>query len=163
MISLCRSVFDRLMATFAGVSCVAMFAVVFASAFSRYVFNMPFQWSGEFARYAMIYGTMFGSVLALNRSQHIRFTVLVGLVGKRWADRVERVTDVFVVVFGIILAWSGYQFMVRLGGIESPSLGIPMAYAFAAMMVGGGCLAIAGALLILDPSPHKHLGPGEAQ
>lgn len=163
MISVCRSFFDRLMAALAGISCVTMFAVVFASAFSRYAFNMPFQWSGEVARYAMIYGTMFGSVLALNRSQHIRFTVLVGLIGQRWADRIERFTDIFVVIFGIVLARSGYLFMIRLGNIESPSLGVPMSYAFAAMMIGGVCLTIAGALLILDRSPHEHLAAGDAQ
>lgn len=163
MITAFRSAFDRLMAVLTGVACFTMFAVVLASSASRYFFNSPFQWSEELAKYAMIYGTMFGAVLAYNRSEHMRFTVLIDLLGERWAVWVNRLSDGFVVIVGAILLYSGYLFMLARGGVTSAGLGVQMVYPQAAMMIGGACLAIAGILEILGFRPHQRLVAGDAQ
>lgn len=150
MVSTARTLFDRLMAVLAGLCCATMLGVVLASSFSRYVFNAPFQWSEELAKYAMVYGTMFGAVLAYNRGQHMRFTLLADLLGGRWAARLGKLVDASVIAVGGILVVSGYLFMVRRGGILSSGMGIRMIYANAAIMIGGACLLVAAALDILD-------------
>jgi TRAP-type C4-dicarboxylate transport system permease small subunit len=154
MIATLRSALDRTMAVLAGIACLLMFGVVLASSASRYFLNMPFHWSEELAKYAMIYGTMFGVILAYHRSEHMRFTILVDLLGPHWAARLGRVTDVFVVITGGILLYSGYLFMMARGGMISVGLGVPMAYPQAAMMIGGGCLALAGVLALLGSKTH---------
>ncbi len=163
MIAAIRTAFDHLMAVLAGSACLVMFGVVLASSTSRYFFNMPFHWSEELAKYAMIYGTMFGTVLAYNRTEHMRFTILVDMLGSRWAKAIERVTDVFVVIVGVTLLYSGYLFMMARGGMMSTGLGVPMYYPQAAMLIGGTCLALAGVLGLLSPKPHEHKIAGVAQ
>jgi len=53
--------YKRMLAFLTGTSLFVIFAVVLVSSLSRYLLNAPIQWSEEVARYAMIYGTMFGT------------------------------------------------------------------------------------------------------
>ena len=143
-----RRRFDQLMILLAGLSCLTMFAVVTVSSISRYAFNAPFLWSEEVARYAMIYGTMFGATLAFNRSQHLRFTILTDLLGRHSA-LVQRIADFSVLLVGSILLVSGIRFVAMRGAMESTGIGMPMGYAYAAIAIGGGCMLVAGLLDLL--------------
>jgi TRAP-type C4-dicarboxylate transport system permease small subunit len=149
MIATVRVWFDRLMALGAGLSCVAMFGVVLASSTSRYSFNSPFQWSEELAKYAMIYGAMFGVAMAYNRAHHMRFTVFSDLVGRRWWVYLGGAADLAAIAVGVILVYSGWLFVQARGGVVAPGMGIRTGYAFSAMVVGGACLIVAATLDLL--------------
>jgi len=149
MLLILRRRFDQLMILLTGLSCLTLFIVVTVSSISRYAFNAPLLWSEEVARYAMIYGTMFGATLAFNRSQHLRFTILTDLLGRRHSALVQRFADFSVLLVGAILLVSGFRFVALRGAMESTGIGMPMGYAYAAIAIGGGCLLLAGLLDLL--------------
>lgn len=146
MLANLRIGFDRLMAWATGLSAFVMFGVVLASSVSRYAFNQPFQWSEEAARYAMIYGTMFGAALAYNRSRHMRFSMLADMLGPRWGTVFAAIADLTALAVGAILAVSGWGFVQKRGGIDAPGIGVSVGWFQAAMVVGGACLVIVAVL-----------------
>lgn len=153
--------YRTLMAWLTGASLVLVFGVVLASSVSRYAFDAPFAWSEEVAKYGMIYGTLFGSVLAYLQSSHIGFNLVHDLLSERLRLWLRPLLDLIGLAVGIALAVSGYLFMIKRGGIQSTGTGLPMYYFQAAMPVGGVCLALA-ALLKGARSLGVLFGRGEA-
>ena len=133
-----------------GLSLGLMFAVVLASSISRYLFDSPFVWSEEFAKFAMIYGVMFGASLAYLENTQISITLFAQLLAHRWEQRLSILVDVACIVFGLGFAVSGVVFAARRGGIEASGLGMPMVYAQSAIALGGALFALVGLLKLVD-------------
>lgn len=123
--------------------------IIVVSTISRYFFNEPFQWSDEGARYAMIYGTVFGTVMAYLRSSHVKFSVITDFLGSRGHKIFEAMVHLSALLFGVTLSASGFLFMRSRGNVLSTGLGIPMYWAQAAMWIGGVGLTIAALLQLL--------------
>ena len=150
--------FRRVMAVLTGGSLGICFIVVLTSSLSRYLFNSPFQWSEELAKFAMIYGTMFGMTLAYMSATQVRFSVVLQFVPDNVKPVLELLCDVAALVLGLALVISGYIFMMKRGGIQAPGLNVQMYYPQASIMIGGACLLIAAAMRILRT---KLSGPTE--
>lgn len=142
--------YKRMLAFLTGTSLFVIFAVVLVSSLSRYLLNSPIQWSEEVARYAMIYGTMFGTVLCYLHGIHIRFSFLEDAVKPSFKKVLNFISDVVALVSGVVLAYSGYIFMMKRGAINAPAVGVQMYYFQAAMVIGGVLLAIAALLRIIE-------------
>jgi len=127
-----------------------MFAVVLASSVSRYLFDAPFVWSEEFAKYAMIYGVMFGASVAYLENSQISIGLFAQLLAGQWGRRLAIVVDLACILFGLGLAVSGVLFAAKRGAIASSGLGIPMVYAQSAIALGGLLFALVGLLKLLD-------------
>lgn len=153
--------YKRMLAFLTGTSLFVIFAVVLVSSLSRYLLNAPIQWSEEVARYAMIYGTMFGTVLCYLHGIHIRFSFLEDAVKPTAKRFLQLISDVVALVSGGVLAYSGYIFMMKRGAINAPAMGIQMYYFQAAMVVGGVLLAIAALLRIVEFFTNKHQEEGK--
>ena len=52
--------------------------VLLAGVVSRFVFHHPFVWSDELASILFLWLAMLGAVVALQRTQHMRLTAIVG-------------------------------------------------------------------------------------
>src|ERR1700723_1191949 len=61
--------------------------VLLAGVVSRFVFHNPLVWTDEFASILFLWLAMFGAVVALQRSQHMRLTAAVTAMSPRWRDR----------------------------------------------------------------------------
>lgn len=142
--------YKRMLAFLTGTSLFVIFAVVLVSSLSRYLLNSPIQWSEEVARYAMIYGTMFGTVLCYLHGIHIRFSFLEDLVKPGFKKILNIISDLVALASGSVLAYSGYIFMMKRGAINAPAVGIQMYYFQAAMVIGGVLLAIAALLRVVE-------------
>lgn len=144
------SYYRTLLALLTGGSLLAIFLVVFASSLSRYAVNAPLLWSEEFARYAMIYGTMFGASLAYIEGKQIGFNLLTDLLSARARARLELLVHLVTLGVGVVVAYAGYVFFTTRGSLISTGLGIPMAYAQAALSLGGVLLAITALICFLN-------------
>ncbi len=145
-----KRLYKYLLSFLTGSSLFVVFAVVFASSLSRYLFNAPIQWAEEAAKYAMIYGTMFGMVLCYLEGIHIRFTFLEDIVPPKIRNILHFVSDIVALVSGAILCYSGYLFMMKRGGIQAPGTGIDMYYFQVAMVIGGAGLTIAALMRVIE-------------
>ena len=145
-----KRLYKKFLAILTGSSLLIIFSVILISSLSRYLFNSPIQWSEEVAKYAMIYGTMFGMALCYLEGIHIRFTFLEDMVSAKIRYVLHFISDLIALISGGVLTYSGYLFMMKRGAIEAPGTGIQMYYFQVAMVIGGACLVIAAAIRIAD-------------
>ncbi len=153
-----KRLYSKLLAWLTGGSLFVVFAVVLCSSLTRYLFNYPIQWSEEVARYAMIYGAMFGTILCYMQDLHIKFGFLEHSVPPIMKRLLHLVSDLIALGTGLIIAWSGYLFVLKRGGIDAPGTGLPMSLFQSAMIVAGAGLTIAALLKLPD-----HLRSQQAQ
>ncbi|MFH1806017.1 MAG: TRAP transporter small permease [Pseudomonadota bacterium] len=145
-----ENAFCLLLAGLSGLSIFIVFAVVFAGSVSRYAFSSPFQWSEEVAKYAMIYGCMFGTAYAYLRGSQISFSLVTDFLSEQMRTRLSVMVDAATLILGGVLVHAGLIFAGKRGGITSSGLGIPMYWAQIALSVGGVCLFVAAALRLLS-------------
>lgn len=135
-----------------GLSLFVTFAVVLVSSLSRYLLNSPFVWSEEMAKYAMIYGVMFGAALASLEGTQIRLGLLADAAPSRARPYLAAVMSAVCFLFGAVLAWSGWLFADKRGGILSSGLDVPMLYPQLAMAVGGIAFMAVGIVNLAQPA-----------
>ena len=156
-----KRLYKNTLALLTGTSLFVIFAVVLVSSLSRYLFNSPSQWSEEVAKYAMIYGTMFGMALCYLEGIHIRFTFLEDMVSPKIRHALHFISDVIALISGCVLVYSGYLFMMKRGAIQAPGTGIQMYYFQVAMVIGGVCLTIAALIRLIDYFQSSTLEKGQ--
>ncbi|OSQ50370.1 TRAP transporter small permease [Thalassospira alkalitolerans] len=156
-----ENAFRRLLAGLSGFSILVVFGVVFAGSVSRYLFSAPLQWSEEVAKYAMIYGTMFGMAFAYLQGTQITFSIFIDAFPAAIRRKFGVGVDLATFVLGGILVYAGLIFAAKRGGIVASGIGIPMYWAQIAMTIGGGCLLIAALFRLIALRPKKSTG-GEA-
>ncbi|WP_111497550.1 MULTISPECIES: TRAP transporter small permease [Marinobacter] len=145
-----KRLYKQLMAWLTGSSLLLIFTVVLVSSLMRYLFDAPLQWSEEVARYGMIYGALFGTVLCYLDDLHIKFELLENLLSDG-AKRVCKVlTDLSALACGLVLTWAGFGFTASRGELEAPGTGLPMSLFQSAMWIGGICLTIAALFKLAD-------------
>ena len=69
---------------------LAEVVVLFTGVMARYVFHAPLVWTDELASILFLWLAMLGSVIALQRSEHMRLTAVVGGVVRRPGGRGPR-------------------------------------------------------------------------
>ncbi|NVK41127.1 MAG: TRAP transporter small permease [Oceanospirillaceae bacterium] len=145
-----KLLYKKVLSWLTGGSLFIVFAVVLVSSLSRYALNAPIQWSEEIAKYAMIYGAMFGTILCYLEGLHIKFGFIEDAVPASVRRVFEVLIDFITLGCGVVLVWSGYLFVMKRGGIVATGTGLPMSYFQAAMVVGGVGLALAAVIKLLE-------------
>lgn len=157
-------VFSKFTAFGASLSMMVLFLIVFINSVRRYAIGKSLEWGEELPIFITIYGVMFGIAMAYIQDRHIRFTMLVGFISEAWTRKLYIIVDVIMVINGALLAYSGWMFTIRRGGVEASGiinlakslrdltgwksmiwLGHQYPYQ-AAMVMGGSLLAIAALL-----------------
>ncbi|MBO6804721.1 MAG: TRAP transporter small permease, partial [Thalassospira sp.] len=91
----------------------------------------------------------------------ITFSIVVDTIPVRIRRKLAIIVDAATLVLGGILAYAGYVFAAKRGGIVASGIGIQMYWAQIAITVGGVCLVIA-AILRLASCLNKNSTGGEA-
>ncbi|QRV22832.1 TRAP transporter small permease [Marinomonas foliarum] len=156
-----KRLYKNTLALLTGTSLFVIFGVVLVSSLSRYLLNSPIQWSEEVAKYAMIYGTMFGMALCYLEGLHIRFTFLEDMVSEKIRHYLHFVSDAIALISGSVITYSGYLFMIKRGAIQAPGTGIQMYYFQVAMVIGGVCLTIAALIRLAEYFQSTSLEKGQ--
>ncbi|RCK48822.1 TRAP transporter small permease [Thalassospira profundimaris] len=153
--------FKHLLAGLSGFSILVVFGVVFAGSVSRYLFSSPLQWSEEVAKYAMIYGCMFGVAFAYLQGSQITFSIVIDTMPAALRRKLAIVVDAATLILGGVLAYAGWIFAAKRGGIVASGIGIQMYWAQIAITIGGICLVIAAILRLASAINNNSTG-GEA-
>ena len=117
---------------------VAEIVVLFAGVMARYVFHAPLVWTDELASILFLWLAMLGSVIALQRSEHMRLTAVVGGMSPAGRARTEALASAAVAVFLLMVVPSAWDYAADEWFIETPALGIHDTYRAMAIPVGGG-------------------------
>jgi TRAP-type C4-dicarboxylate transport system permease small subunit len=121
---------------------VALVVVTSLQVFTRYVLNAPLTWTEELARMLFTWIVFLGAALLLKRGSHITIDILARSLApgpRRWLLVVSHLITLTVVG---ILAVKGFRLVQITGASESPALGIPWVYVYAAFPIGMSLMAL---------------------
>jgi TRAP-type C4-dicarboxylate transport system permease small subunit len=99
-----------------------MVALMLLQVVGRYALRVPFPWTEELARLVFIYLTFFGSVVAFQRSEHLRVEFFVQSLSPG-VRRVLHVTiDLASMVVLAVVVWQGVPLLQKFLPILSAAL-----------------------------------------
>lgn len=106
----------------AGLSMFAVFLTIFLNSTRRYTMGKSVEWGEQLPVFLAIYGVMFGIALAYMQDKHVRFTILVDFIPDALKIKLYMLVDVVMIFAGGLLAYSGYLFAEKRGGVEASGL-----------------------------------------
>ncbi len=137
---------ERALALAAGVPAAALvlaeIVVLFAGVVARYVFRAPLVWTDELASLLFLWLAMLGSVIALQRGEHMRLTALVAGFSPAWQARAQALAAGGVVLFLCFLLPSAWDYALDEWFIETPALGLHNTFRAAAIPVGAALMIV---------------------
>lgn len=149
---------DRAAARIAIVAVAAMFLVVVAQVFFRYVLNASLVWAEEAARYLLVLTTFLGASVAMRRGAQMRITAFLGLLAPGPLRAVELVAQSTACLVYAVLVWYGAALARENFTQASPAMRIPLGWVYLMIPAAGVLLAlqalerIAGLLLAVAPA-----------
>lgn len=164
LIDRCCRLFDGLMAAFLAV----MVVLVFGNVVLRYVFNSGITVSEELSRWAFVWVTFLGAIVALKERAHLSTDIVVSMLprlGRRTCLIVSRV--LMLSLCGWVLQGSWQQLHINWD-VQAPVTGLSMGWFYAPGMVFAACgavlltLELLRALLGLPPDPPEPQTPSGA-
>ncbi|OLO39283.1 hypothetical protein BTR23_09560 [Alkalihalophilus pseudofirmus] len=127
-------------------SLVVMTITVFLQVLFRYVLKIPQTGLMEIARYLMISSTFIGAGLGVKRYAHIQLDFLSTLLenNKKALHTINQIIRVIGIIFGLILTYLGFQFLLHSISIGERSIDakLPLAWFKASIMIGFALLTL---------------------
>ncbi|NMD17112.1 MAG: TRAP transporter small permease [Synergistaceae bacterium] len=117
--------------------------LVFFQVLNRFILHIPAAWTEEMARYNFVWLSLFGSVIALKSGRHLSVDLVVqGIKSQKAQDWVKVMVALLVLVFSLILTWSGYPFTASNWTTHCEFGAFPLALIYAAVPVTGFLLLL---------------------
>ena len=143
----------------ASILVVAEIIVLFAGVMARYVFQAPLVWSDELASILFLWLAMLGSVIALQRSEHMRLTAVVSRLSPAGQARAAALASAAVAAFLIMIVPAGWNYASEQWFIQTPALNMHDTFRAAAIPIGA-VLMLATALTRLGRLRVRDAGVG---
>ena len=115
---------------------VADVGVLLAGVVARFVLHKPLVWSDELASILFLWLAMLGSVVAMNRGEHMRMTALLGSMAPARRALMEAVAFSACLAFLLMVAWPAWEYASDERAITTPALEISNCWRAFALPVG---------------------------
>ncbi len=115
---------------------VAIIGLLLTGVISRYVFALPIVWIDEVASISFLWLAMLGAAMAVDRNEHLRLTLFVGMLPERLQAAATTLAMFLVALFLGVMLRPAYEYAMEEAFITSAALNIPMSYRAAALPVG---------------------------
>lgn len=129
-------------------------------------FDLPsvsFFWVEEVGEFGLAWLVAIGAAVAISERTHFALAVFTHRLSPRTRAIMDRINHALIAGFGVLVAVFGWKIAMFNTMLESPGLGINLAWLYASAVVGGALIALYGlavAFGIIHPSePMLH---GEA-
>ncbi|PZU92936.1 MAG: hypothetical protein DI527_08125 [Chelatococcus sp.] len=103
---------------------------------SRYVFSLPVVWIDEVASISFLWLAMLGSAIAIDRNEHLRLTLFVGMMPARLRAFVDTFALLVVAAFVAAMAWPAVDYAIEESYVTSAALNIPNSWRVSAIATG---------------------------
>lgn len=128
-----------------------MLGLLSAQVFLRYFFGAPPSWTEELAVGLFCWLVLLYATIGLRERFHVVIDLLPeGAVRLRALS--DRLVHLLMLVFGIVLAYSGWAYVLRTHGQRSAALQLPIETLHLAAPVCGALMILHAVALILSPS-----------
>lgn len=115
---------------------VVILGVTFAQVMARFLFNSPFSWSDELARYSYVWLTFIASAAVMSQRGHITVEVGDARMPRRVRIGLNIIGMAVVVVASGMLIAGSVEFLEHRASGYSTGLGIPMSLFYGVVAVG---------------------------
>lgn len=134
---------------------VALYAVLIAQVFSRYVMNSPLIWTEEIARFLFVWVVFIGAAAVAAKNGHIAVTFLADRLRPSLARWVVRFAATTTTAAAAVVAWASIGFVEATTQLLSPGVQIPMSWVYTAPALGFLLIALHSIEFVItgeDPS-----------
>ncbi len=128
---------------------LAEIGILFTGVMARFVFHRPIVWTDELASILFLWLAMLGSVIALQRGQHMRLTAVVASLSPRGRTLAEALAVGGSALFLALILPHAAEYAQDEWFIETPALGWSNIVRAGAIPVGVGLMLLACALQLL--------------
>lgn len=127
----------------------AIVAVVFGQVVSRFLFNAPFSWSEEVARYLQVWLIMLGSAACLRKGLHLTVDYAVHSLPESTRRSLRIVSLAGILLFLCVVFASGIALIAATSSQRTPALQVPIWVVYLALPVGSLLMLLESAALML--------------
>ena len=127
-----------------------MTGIIFVQVILRYVFQSPFSWAEELARYLLIWITCLGSAYAIRDGMHISIGFLQSKLKGSAQTVVRMVTYAVTLVFFIYCIKEGLVFSLAQWTQRSTAMQIPMTLPYIAIPLGFAIMFLVALECLID-------------
>ncbi|AMJ63686.1 hypothetical protein AXW83_14100 [Bosea sp. PAMC 26642] len=103
---------------------------------SRYVFSLPVIWIDEVASISFLWLAMLGSAIAIDRNEHLRLSLFVGMMPRRLSEFVQTLALLVVATFLLAMIYPAIDYAIEESFVTSAALNIPNSWRVSALSVG---------------------------
>lgn len=145
-----RLTFDYLITPVVKTVGLVMMTAILLQIASRMLLRIPFPWTDELARGAFIWFCFLGSATAMRQYAHLGIDYFRSKLSERgqWAS--DMVVSVSIIVFGVLIAYYGYNLLGVVGRQKTPIMRISMQWFYVVVPACGVLLAMQGLEFLLD-------------
>lgn len=140
--------------TVGALALLAIFVLVLMQAAQRYTPFEGFAWTGELARFAMIWLTFSVMGVLITSHGHIALEIVDTFKNQTVVRVVQAFALVIVVAVGVGLAYEAWALVTTQGILKSPVLRLPMSIVYIPVLVGVVSLTIRSAIAAIDVLLH---------
>lgn len=155
---------DRVAVVLATALTCALVLLTMAVVIYRYVLDSPLSWAGEIQESMFIWLTFLGAAVAMARREHSGFEGVLDAFPRPARVVVASLSSLVVVCFLAYCSWVGFGVLPTLAAQATPTLGISVAFNYAAFPIGMLLILIQflGNLFIdpVHPASHREDGMG---
>lgn len=135
------------------IAVVAILVLVFYQALQRYLPIESVAWTGELARFALMWATFAGLGVLVTTRGHIALELVDSLRSRTAVRIVQTLALVIVAVVGILLANEAYG-LITTAIVTSPVLRLPMSLVYIPVLIGAISTVIRALLAAADVAVH---------
>lgn len=144
----------------AAIAVTLIFLLVLVQAGQRYLPIEGWTWTGELARYSLVWMTFVLAGVLVTRDGHIALQVVDSIPSPMIVRGIHVLADLLVAATGAGFAWACWSLIGESGHLDSPSMGMPMQWVYLLPMLGFLSTAVralvAAVLVAKDGVPEKH-------
>jgi tripartite ATP-independent transporter DctM subunit len=103
---------------------------------SRYVFSLPVIWIDEVASISFLWLAMLGSAIAIDRNEHLRLTLFIGMIPERLRGFANTFALLVVAAFLLAMIYPAIDYAIEESYVTSAALNIPNSWRVSALATG---------------------------
>ncbi len=135
--------------------------VVFGQVVSRFLFNAPFSWSEELARYLQVWLIMLGSATCLRKGLHLTVDYAIHSLPQGIKRNLQLLSIAAILFFLGVVFVSGISLIAATLNQRTPALQMPVWVVYLAIPVGSLLMFLEAVGLVLTAF-HETKQPAEA-
>ncbi len=116
--------------------------------------NVPFTWVEEVGEMSLAWLTLLGAGIGIRARSHFTLHFVTPMLAPSVVRGLDILNHLMIAGVGALATWYGIGLVKLNMGLESPGLGISVAYLYASSVIGGALIVVYAISMIFAPPPH---------